>query len=275
MTSLFEESNSGRDDLRTRVRRGDVLSGCLLNLGSAVSAEIVAVAGFDWVVIDLEHGAGTEGEMLAQLQALAGSRTAALVRVEAIERARFQRALDAGAAGVLVPRVESLSDARRATEYCRYSGSRGVARYNRAWQWGVSTKGVAKLDELTVCVLQIETLGALESVEEIAAVEGVDALFIGPADLAQALGLSGGLSNAEFASHARRIADAARTHGKAVGIHVLETDQAPAFFDLGFTLIACSSDSGLLMQRAREVAGALFAPTTGLGRVAFRQDGRR
>ena len=123
---------------RKRLQSGETVIGSFVNLASPLGTEIMGIAGFDWLVLDLEHGAGDEALLVAQLQALAAADVATLVRTEGIDLPRFMHALDAGADGVLVPRLRSADDARRCVEYSHYSGSRGVARYNRSWHWGHS-----------------------------------------------------------------------------------------------------------------------------------------
>ena len=203
---------------RQRVLAGEQLLGTFLNLGSSLTAEIVALAGFDWALVDTEHGPGAEWHAVAQLQAL--GRTPGLVRVESLERTRILRALDAGAAGVLVPRLESADDAERAVSYARYAGERGVARSNRSWHWGSRGGTLADADAAVVTAVQIETAGALAAVDAIAAVDGVDVVFVGPNDLAHAIGLQGGPLAPDFVAHMQTVVAAARRHGKAAGIQV-------------------------------------------------------
>ena len=244
-------------DFRKRVLAGDVVTGCFANLGSPLTAEIMGLAGFDWVVIDLEHGAGDEVVALGQLQALAATGTTGIVRVEGVNRPRFGRVLDKGAGGVLVPRVESTEEAALAAAYCRYSGERGVARQIRAWQFGLSTRELSTADDEVVCAVQIETRSALECVTEIAAVEGVDVLFVGPTDLGHALGITGGPVARELLEHAGKVAEAARASGKAAGVFVPTVEQAARYRELGFTFLGCATDGGMLADAAQAVAAGL------------------
>lgn len=244
-------------DLRERILAGEVLVGSFVNLGSALTAEIMGVAGFDWVVLDLEHGAGDEFAALAQLQALAHTGAAPLVRVEGVDRARFGRVLDHGAAGVVVPRIQGVEDATRAVEFCRYAGRRGVARYNRSWHWGLGDRGLDDADGEVVCAVQIETASALEAVDGISAIEGVDVLFVGPADLAHVLGIAGGPDHPALLERVEAVAVAARAHGKAAGMLVGTLEQAALYRRLGFTFLGCASDSGLLVQVAQLTAEGL------------------
>ena len=125
-------------NLKKRLQSGEAVNGCWLNLGSALTAEIVGTAGFDWVLIDLEHGAGVEKDVLSQLQALEHTNTAAIVRVESAERQRIHRVLDVGAEGVMCPHINNIADARKVVSGLRYppEGSRGVAKMVRATGFG-------------------------------------------------------------------------------------------------------------------------------------------
>ncbi len=150
-------SGALRSTFRERLRGGETVVGSFVNLGSALATEIMGIAGLDWLVLDLEHGAGDEGALLAQLHALSAGGTATLVRVEAIDLPRFMHALDLGADGVLVPRLRTVEDAKLCVEYSRYAGLRGVARYNRSFHWGSASRSLAEIDTETVCAVQIET----------------------------------------------------------------------------------------------------------------------
>lgn len=237
---------------RQRVARGDVVFGQFLNLGSPLTAELCASAGFDWLVIDLEHGAGDERAALAQIQAIAGTGAAAIVRVESCNRVRIQRALDMGAAGVLVPQLRNASDAEDATEYTRYSKQRGVARGNRARGWaGAPQHEFADADASVLCAVQIETLSALRDVDAIAAVDGVDVLFLGPLDLSNALGVADWSQPAALADAAGVIARAAARAGKQAGVLVDSPEAVPHYRGLGFTFIGCSSDGSVVARGVR------------------------
>jgi 2-dehydro-3-deoxyglucarate aldolase/4-hydroxy-2-oxoheptanedioate aldolase len=180
-----------------------------------------------------------------------------LVRIEGIDPARVSHALDLGADGVMVPRVRSAQEARLCAEYCRYAGRRGVARSNRSWHWGLSQRTLAEADAEVVCAVQIETREALESVDEIAAVDGVDVLFVGPNDLAHAYGLDCPPDDERLLSLVAAVAIAAREHQKSAGVLVRTTEQAGAYKDLGFNFLGCGSDGGLLATGAAELVRAL------------------
>ena len=235
---------------RKRLHSGETVVGAFVNLASPLCTEIMGIAGFDWLVLDLEHGAGDEALLGTQLLALKGADVATLVRIEAVDLPRFMHVLDLGADGVFVPRLRSADDARRCVEYSRYEGSRGVARYNRSWHWGQAKRSLAEADAEVVCVAQIETADALADVDAIAAVDGVDVLFVGPADLAHSLGMTCPPDHPDLLAHAAKVVEAAGTHGKAAGVLTGSLRQLRAYKELGFTFLGCSSDGSVLIEGA-------------------------
>ncbi len=258
MKSFFFTLNASSTSFRARLLAADrPLPGAFLNLGSALTAEIMALAGFDWLGIDLEHGAGGELEALHQLQAIAHTEVAGFVRVESANGARIAHALDAGAAGVIIPQLDSAGEAAEAADYCRYRGRRGVARFNRGWQWGARTGSLSSADDAVVCCIQIERARALEEAESIAALPGVDVLFVGPADLAHNLGITGKADDPALLTAAKRVAEAARKQGKAAGVLAGDVRQLAAYVRLGFTFLGCAADSALLMRAAQGTAAEI------------------
>jgi 4-hydroxy-2-oxoheptanedioate aldolase len=235
---------------------GPVL-GTFVNLGSPLVTEICAMAGFDWLLIDLEHGAGGEEALVGQVLAAAAHSVPVIVRVESVERIRVGRVLDLGVAGVMIPRIGDAAEARRVARWALYPprGERGVATYNRACGFGTRPEILLTANDEVSVVLQIETLGALADVDEIAATEGVHALFVGPRDLSQALGVPGDFSAPVYEQALERVAAAAAAHGIAAGILAKDRDAADRYAELGFTLLAAGSDSGFLMDGARAAAG--------------------
>jgi 2-keto-3-deoxy-L-rhamnonate aldolase RhmA len=231
--------------LRERLRRRDPLAVAFLDLGSPVSAELTAMSGFDLVVVDLEHGAGDEGAARAQIQA-ASSHAAVVVRVPD-GPAQAGRMLDAGADGVIVPQVGSPAEAERAARAVRYTGARGISPFSRGNRYGAAgAEFRPRADERLVCIVQIERASALETVDEIAALDDVDGLLMGPADLSNDLGCALDLADATLREAAERIAAAAVRHGKTAALHLARADQAPAFRELGFTMLSCTFESAVL-----------------------------
>jgi 2-dehydro-3-deoxyglucarate aldolase/4-hydroxy-2-oxoheptanedioate aldolase len=242
--------------LRARIAAGDVLLGTFIDLGSPVAAEIVATAGFDWLVLDLEHGAGGRDATLAQLHAV---RAPMVVRVPSAAGEELGWVLDMGAAGVVVPRVEGLADAAAVVERTRYAGSRGLHGGVRAAAFGRDAGYRERADDERVVMVQIETRGALDEAAEIAALPGVDVLFLGPYDLGHALGLPPGPESPEMQAIAERVCGAARGAGKAAAVFLGEPALVARYRELGFTLIASGSAAGLLAASSAERLAALRA----------------
>jgi 4-hydroxy-2-oxoheptanedioate aldolase len=252
-------------NLRQRLLRGETLLGSWLSLGTPITAEIVGQAGFDWTLIDLEHGAGDEHQALAAMQALAGTPASPIVRVESHERQRVHRLLDMGADGIMFPRLETLEQARDAVAAMRYQpeGFRGVARNIRAAGFGASFDDYfAHHRERLLGIVQIENEAILERLDPIAAVDGVDVLFVGPMDLTMALGVFQQKSHPRYQDAIRRVADAARRAGKAAGVLLGSADEFPLYHDLGYRFIACGSDGGFVAAGASAMAAALKKQST-------------
>jgi 2-keto-3-deoxy-L-rhamnonate aldolase RhmA len=242
--------------LRQRIEAGEVLAGTFLDLGSPLAAEIAAGAGFDWLVLDLEHGAGGRDATLGQLQA---ARAPMLVRVPSASSEELGWVLDFGAAGVVVPRVQGADDAALAVARTRYEAGRGVHLGVRAADFGRDAGYLARADGERVVMVQIETRSALEQAAEIAALPGVDVLFLGPYDLGHALGLPPGPESPDMQATAEGVAAAARAAGKAAAVFLGDPALAPRYRDLGFTLIASGSAAGMLAVAYAERLAALRA----------------
>ena len=247
-------------NIRERLRKGETLIGCFLGLGSSITSEIIGLAGFDWGLIDLEHGAGFESDVLHQLHALEHTDAAAVIRVESLERQRFHRVLDLGAHGIMVPRVDTQEDARKAVAAMRYQpdGIRGIAKMNRACDFGSGFAGYfASAHTRLLTVLQIETKESLGNLDAIAGTDGVDVLFVGPTDLSQSLGVMGESSHPRFLEAVKATSEAAGRYGKAAGILASGPEEARRYWDLGYRFIASNSDGGLLNSAARSLVESL------------------
>lgn len=236
--------------IRQRVLAGELMAGTWLGLGSSLTAEMAGAAGFDWVTIDMEHGSGGYGELVHQLQALGGSAAAPIVRVAWNEPPRFKRALDLGASGIMVPYVCSAEEAKLAAAAMRYppQGIRGVAKLNRACGFALGFEDYfAKANDNLLTIVQIENPQAVDRADEIAAVAGVDVLFIGPLDLSVGLGIPQQYDDPRFKEATGKVVKACRNHGKAAGI-LLQPEQLAGAVADGYTFIALGSDGGLVMS---------------------------
>ena len=234
-------------DLRRRILDRELLLGMFVDLGSPVTAEIAAGAGFDWLVLDAEHGALGPSPLFGQLQAVAASRAAPFVRVPSPRSDLMGWALDAGAAGIVVPRSETVDDVQQAVAATRYAATRGAAPGVRAAGYGRDPDYLRNADERRVLLIQIETAPALDAVGEIAALDGVDVVFLGPADLARSMGVLGAAADhPQILEAASRIAAAADAAGKAAGVYLHDPAHATTYRELGYSIIGSGSDSGLL-----------------------------
>ena len=252
----------GMKNLKKRLHDGETLLGCFLNLGSSLTAEIMGRAGFDFTVIDLEHGSGTEADVLSQLQALEATNTGVIVRVESHECQRAHRVLDLGAEGIMFPRVDSAADAEKAVAALRYppKGVRGVASANRACEFGATYRQYMEAAASTLLgVVQIESEGALASVDAIAVVDGADVLFVGPMDLTQSLGILAQFDHPSYGEALETVSAAARRNGKSLGVLMARPEEFDRYHSLGFRLIACGSDGTILNAGARRQMELLAA----------------
>jgi 2-dehydro-3-deoxyglucarate aldolase/4-hydroxy-2-oxoheptanedioate aldolase len=247
MTSpLISPLNGGR--LRRRVVAGEPTLGTFLGTASPIVAEVCAATGIDWLLLDLEHGSGGEEQVRAVVPAAAAYGAATVVRVESAARIRIGRVLDLGAAGVMLPRLNSADEVRTAVRHLRYppDGDRGVATYNRACRFGLDPGALDRAADEVLGIVQIESARAVDDADKIAAIDGVDVLFVGPRDLSHDLGVPGNVSAPAYLAALDRVGAAAQRHGKACGLLVPTGAAAAARRAEGWTFITVASDSALL-----------------------------
>ncbi len=241
--------------LKAELLAGRPAFGCWLELFSPLAAEIVAQAGYDCVMIDLEHGPGSLMDALALLHAVQGAGAAPLLRVPANDPVELKRALDIGLAGVMIPSVDSRAEAEAAVGACRYPprGIRGMAApIVRAAGYGADWKAyVQRADEALLVICQIESRAAVEAVDEIAAVEGVDMLFVGPFDLSASVGHLGQPDHPEVRELIAAIERAAVNAGKLLGGIPTPERGVEELLAAGYHLLLPDADSLLLRDAAR------------------------
>ena len=248
--------------LKQRLAASEAVNGCWLNLGSPLTAEIVGLSGYDWVLIDLEHGAGSEAQLLGQLQGLSATPATPLVRVESHDRRRIQRVLDLGAQGVLVPRISTVEEAREAVDAMHYPprGGRGMAKMVRATGFNTRfNEYFSTAAERLLCAVQVETPGILGHLDEVAAIEGVDVLFIGPADLTLSLGIFGQFDHPRYVEAVQATVEAAHRAGKQSGILIFNPEEYERYRAMGMRMIACGADATFVAEGARTMAARLSA----------------
>lgn len=245
-----------------RTRLADqLLAGTFLNLGSAAAVEIAANVGFDWLLIDLEHGNSTLADLRNMLLACRGATAAPVVRIPSVDADTVKFVMDSGAAGIMFPFVNSVADAERAVQYMKYPphGTRGVAGIIRATDYGrLWSEYFGQANQHSLVVAQIETAAAVEAAEDIASVEGVDVLFVGPLDLSVSLGCPGDFTQPHFLAALERVVAACKRHSKVPGI-LSRPPLVSQHKQLGFRFLALGSDSGSvvtgLMQSLQQIAG--------------------
>lgn len=244
--------------LRARVLDRETVIGTFVGAGSPIIAELCARAGFDWLIVDLEHGAGTETELLAQLHAI-GDRATALVRPPSAERLRIGRALDLGAEGIMIPRLETVAEVRETLPWLRYppEGTRGLALTTRGAGLGdVAHADIAARNATVLGVFQVESPAAVEAAPQIAALDGVDVLFVGPTDLSHSMAMPGRFDEPAFVDALRAVVAATDGAGKSAGILLRTAADIDRYHGLGFRFIGIGSDLNFVIDGARAAAGA-------------------
>jgi 4-hydroxy-2-oxoheptanedioate aldolase len=238
--------------LRARLAAGTPTVGTFIGTASAVTAEVCAAADFDWLLLDLEHGSGGEEQVRSVVPAAASYGVPTVVRVESGARIRIGRVLDNGAAGVMLPRMDTVEQVREAISHLYYPprGDRGVATYNRACHFGLDTGALDRANDQVLGVVQIESGRAVDNASEFAAIDGVDVLFVGPRDLSHDLGVPGRFTAPVYLDALEQVRLAAHKHGKACGLLVGDGAAAAAKRAEGWTFVAIGSDSTLLAAAA-------------------------
>ena len=232
--------------VKQRLHTRTLTVGSWLSLANVAIAEIQCNAGFEWIGIDLEHGSTTLAQAEQLIRVIDNKGCAPLVRLSALDATQAARVMDAGAHGLIVPKVCSAADAEAAVRAMYYPprGQRGVG-LSRAQRYGAGFDEYrAWLEESAVLVVQIEHVDALDNLNAIFGTEGVDAYLVGPYDLAASMGLTGQFDHPDFVAALDRIRTVAQAGGLAAGIHVVEPDPAQLRqrIDEGYTLVCYSVD---------------------------------
>lgn len=231
--------------------------GLWLSLGDAYSAELCAASGFDWLMIDAEHGPNDLRTVLAQLQAIAAYDAQPVVRPVNGSLDVLKPLLDLGATNLLVPMISTAQQARELVTAVRYppKGKRGIGHaLARASRWNRDSEYFTTWEDNALILAQIETTEALQNLEAILAVEGIDGYFIGPADLAASLGYPGQMAHPEVMKAMDEAIETIRRAGKPVGTIVLGEEATASFFAKGCSFVAAHVDALLLAAGADAVA---------------------
>ena len=235
--------------LKAMWRDGRAAFGGWCTIPSSFSAEIVASLGFDYVCIDMQHGLADFSDLVPMLQAVAGHATP-IVRVPVGDYATAQRALDAGAEGLIFPLVNSRADAEAAAASCRYPplGARSYGPVRSRLHLGAD---VSHANAEVACIVMVETAAALDHLDEILGCPGVDGVYVGPNDLALALDVPSDVSDPTLDGAIERILSACRTRGLPAGIHTGSGAAARAYVERGFSFATVTSDAAVLTAAYR------------------------
>lgn len=245
-------------DFRARLKRRDKLLGTMVTLPTAATAEILAGLGFDWLFVDGEHGPLEARELAAILQAVSRD-VACLVRVPEAAEVPIKKALDLGAAGIIVPQVNTAEQAADVVRFARYApdGARGVG-LARAHGYGMRFKEYVESANAEIAVVvQAEHARAVDNIEAIARVPGVDAVLLGPYDLAASLGKMGQVDDPIVVAAIRRVTDACVAAGMPLGYFGISAAAVTPYIERGYTLIVAGVDTLFLGQGARTLLADL------------------
>jgi 2-dehydro-3-deoxyglucarate aldolase/4-hydroxy-2-oxoheptanedioate aldolase len=239
------------------ITSGKAPVGTWLMSGAPSTAEALGCAGFDFLVVDMEHVPIDVAGMIEILRTVAGTPAQAIVRPPWNDTVMVKRAMDAGAQSLLFPFVQNADEARRAVASTRYppAGIRGVAATHRGSRYGTVANYLKRANDEVCVIVQVETPAALDNLGEIAAVPGVDSIFVGPGDLSASMGHIGDIGHADVQNKLAAAAAACRKLGKPCGIVGPTPEMVGKFLDYGYSWVAIGSDVGMMVGRAQEYLG--------------------
>lgn len=263
-----------QNTFKQALARNEAQIGLWVGLGDPYAAELCATAGFDWLLVDGEHGPNDLKSTLGALQAVSAYKTHPVVRLPQGDTALIKQVLEIGATTLLIPMVESAVQAAELVRAVRYppAGIRGVGSgLARSSRWGLYPNYPQEANDEICLLVQAETLSALDAIDEIASVDGVDGVFIGPADLSASMGFLGQPTHPEVKARIEKAFGQIQAQGKALGIFCTDETLARHYLSLGASFVAVGVDATLLAQAARSLsarfksdASALHSrPTTG------------
>ena len=248
MKQLFE--NDG-------VALGMMLSG----VSNPAAATMLSSAGMDYLILDMEHGPFDWSDMAAMVGTARGAGIQPIVRIPEIRRETVLKPLDAGAAGLLVPMVDTVEQAEEIVRHAKYAplGQRGTAlrRGHSDYRKNPPVEYMARANDETTIAIQIESREALKNAEALAAVDGVDALFVGPFDLSVDMGLTGQATHPQMREAYQTVLAAAKASGKVAGIHLFDLDLAKSLIAEGYQMVSVSSDIDIIVDQSAANVSAL------------------
>ena len=251
-----------RNHVKQRLRDGRPQFGTLLHFGDPLAAELMASVGFDWLLVDMEHGPIDVGALATMFATVTRYPVAPLVRVHALNEENVKRVLDAGAWGVLAPNVRTRNEAELLVGACKYppAGVRslGAGRFALSFKTDAATYFARANDEILI-IAQIEHVDAVTNIDAILSVPGVDACYVGPNDFCASLGLAPSLEppHREFEEAMQIVLASARRHGVAAGIHCATTETVNRRIAQGWRLVGMLNDQRLLLSAAQTIRAAV------------------
>lgn len=239
-------------EFKSRVNSGERIAGIFVKSGSPAMVEIIGYSGFDYALLDMEHSPVSIEQLENLIRAAETAGTAPMVRVSGISEPEILHPLDKGAAGLLVPMVNTPEMAEEVVRYAKYApqGERGIDIYARSAKYSTIPKSryFEQANSSTVIAVQIEGSEGLANVAEIAAVEAIDVVYVGPYDLSQSLGIPGQIDDPRVAERIEKIAADVKACGKGAGIYVDDVPTALKYFDLGIQFITLSVDATIFLR---------------------------
>lgn len=242
--------------IKDKVLREEITKGMWISSGSPVIAEIASKAGFDWLLLDVEHGMGSEQETLRQIQVLSDNGAAPIVRVSVCKAHLIKRVLDFGASGVMVPMINTAHEACEFVKALRYppEGIRGMSGASRASGYGFDfAEYYSDANKKILGIVQIETQEGLNNASDIAAVEGVDILFVGHSDLSLDLGCFREYDSPLIAEAEENVRHACERHGKKMGMILRDKSLLDKYKKAGFSFFSMGSDTGMLAKNFKDI----------------------
>ena len=245
-----------KNSFKERLKNGESLVGIFASLGSEIAAEVLGSSNIDYTLIDMEHAPNDLRNVVNQMQAIKATGGECLVRIPVLDHIYAKRLLDAGATTIMFPQINNINDAKNAVKSVKYppSGIRGIAGATRANNFGREVNYVEIADEKICVICQIESLEACKNVKDIAATDGVDLLFVGPGDLSADMGLIKDRNAKEVKEMALKVLKNANECNKPCGIMVSNITEAKEMLQLGFKVIAVTTDLVLLRNAIDEIA---------------------
>ena len=250
-----------KNRFRSRLMSGELLAGTMVTLGSPEVAELLAEVGFDWLFVDAEHSPLGPAQLQRVMQG-AGRETPCLIRLPSAGEVAIKKALDSGAAGIIVPQINTAQAAANVVRMAKYApdGQRGVG-VSRAHGYGLNFgEYVSGANEAVTVVVQAEHIEAVRNIEQIVAVPGIDAVLVGPYDLSASLGKLGRVNDPEVRAAIDQVTEACLQAGVRLGIFGMTFGAVKPYIEAGYTLIVAGIDTALLGQAAGKLLAQIKQP---------------